>query len=200
MRFDTQAGPTNLWGNPSPEEMARAVLINPDRPDEKGGAYTCLRRIAEAIGGTSRPLRDSCIPAGITYLTQFAFHDLLFSGEDTPTGANRLDLALIYGNGPLVDREYYQGPAAPGSPRYLLLLNRTRISDAAPPWGADRDLPRMTRPQRELTGAHPGREALFPSPLSDSNLLLGPDANALGDVAQCCRRDTGRDSEAAISG
>lgn len=157
------------------------ILAGVEAQDPAGAApplIEALTLIAERIGGTRRPaLRkpagDSAIPAGVTYLAQFAVHDLDFRGPGDVSGAPRLDLALIYGDGPRHDAFAYQMPEHPGEPRTRLRLGRARPTAASPAWGAARDLPRLACPHLDVHGEEARTEVLVPNTFSDSNLLLG---------------------------
>lgn len=145
------------------------AALDPD----SGGGRDALRRIADKIGRTRRPGSVSEIPAGATYLAQFAAHDLDLRGREDIGGAPQLDLALIYGDGPKHDAFSYQTPGRPGEARSLLRVGRTRPADNSPAWGAARDLPRIACPHLDAHGVEAKSEVLVPNTFSDSNLLLG---------------------------
>ncbi|MBA3323934.1 MAG: hypothetical protein H0T41_01185 [Rhodobacteraceae bacterium] len=159
----------------------RAILADAEREEafaaiadpENGAGREVLRRIADKIGRTRRPGALSDIPAGATYLAQFAVHDLDLRGREDVSGAPRLDLALIYGDGPRHDAFAYQAPDGPGDPRRMLRMGRTRPTGDSPAWGAARDLPRVGCPHLDAHGVDARSEVLIPNAFSDSNLLLG---------------------------
>ena len=141
------------------------------------GARAALARIAGKIGKTRRPGARSDIPAGATYLAQFVALDLAQpcreSGRDLVGAEGRLELGLVYGDGPQHDAACYQIPAEPGEPRTRLRVGRARPKPSSPAWGALRDLPRVACPHLD---AHPGdgrSDVLVPDARSDSNLVLG---------------------------
>ncbi len=148
-----------------------AFAAIPDAAEEPG--RTALLQIAQRIGRTRRPGEVSDIPAGVTYFTQFLVHDLDFRGTAEADGGPRLDLALIYGDGPRHDAFAYQVPHHAGEPRSLLRVGRTRPTQTSPAWGAARDLPRIACPHLDTGGADLRTEVLVPNTLSDSNLILG---------------------------
>jgi hypothetical protein len=151
----------NLFGTPGPLDRFAAI----DAGSAEG--RTVLASIARKIAATRRPRARSAIPAGATYLAQFVAHDLDYAG------AGRLDLGLIYGEGPKRDAVCYQVPQAPGACRHLLRLGRTRTTDASPAWGPARDLPRTGCPHLDSRPGVGRSEVLVPNALSDSNALLG---------------------------
>lgn len=134
---------------------------------------TALAMIAARIATTRKPGVHSDIPAGSTYFAQFVVHDLDFRGPDDQDGPIRLDLALVYGDGPGHDALCYQVPARPGLPRHLLRIGRSRPTSTSPAWGAARDLPRIGCPHLDAHAAETKTEVLIPNRFSDSNLLLG---------------------------
>lgn len=148
---------------------AFAAIPDPESSDGR----KILRRIADKIGKTRRPGSESSIPAGSTYLAQFVAHDLDLRAREDIAGAPRLDLALIYGDGPKHDAFAYQVPAGPGEARSLLRMGRARPADNSPAWGAARDLPRAACPHLDAKGVETKSEVLVPNTFSDSNLLLG---------------------------
>ncbi len=139
----------------------------------EGESAKALAAIAAKIGKTRKPGAESGIPAGATYLAQFAIHDLDLHGREDRFGGPRLDLALIYGDGPRHDAFAYQVPTGPGEPRSLLRVGRARPAWNSPAWGATRDLPRTACPHLDSNGAETRSEVLIPNTFSDSNLLLG---------------------------
>ncbi len=130
-----------------------------------------LEKIAAKIAATRRPGAKSDIPAGVTYLTQFVVHDLDFPTRDSAEGP-RLDLGLIYGDGPKHDAFCYQVPFQAGVCRHLLRVGRTRPTPSSPAWGAARDLPRNSCPNLDARPVENRSEVLVPNTFSDSNLLL----------------------------
>lgn len=136
-----------------------------------------LARIADKIGRTRRPGAKSDIPAGATYLAQFVALDLAQpcreSGRDLVAAGGRLELGLVYGDGPRHDAACYQVPAQPGEPRTLLRVGRARPKPTSPAWGALRDLPRVACPHLDARPADGRAEVLVPDARSDSNLILG---------------------------
>ncbi len=142
-------------------------------PDPEGTGRTILRAIAGKIGRTRKPGSVSEIPAGATYLAQFAVHDLDMRGRDDVSGAPRLDLALIYGDGPRHDSFAYQVPDRAGEARRRLRIGRARPSGESPAWGAARDLPRTACPHLDARGVESRTEVLAPNAFSDSNLIFG---------------------------
>lgn len=150
-------------------DEAFAAIADP----EAGEGREALRKIAAKIGRTRRPGVLSDIPAGATYLAQFAAHDLDLRGREDVSGAPRLDLALIYGDGPKHDAFAYQVPEAPGEARRMLRMGRARPTGDSPAWGAARDLPRAGCPHLDAHGVDAKSEVLIPNSFSDSNLLLG---------------------------
>jgi hypothetical protein len=136
-------------------------------------AESALDVIAARIGSARKPGAESDIPAGSTYFAQFVIHDLDFRGPDDRAGPIRLDLALIYGDGPGHDATCYQVPSRPGMPRHLLRIGRSRPTPTSPAWGAARDLPRIGCPHLDAHAAEAKTEVLVPNRFSDSNLLLG---------------------------
>lgn len=130
-----------------------------------------LDAIAAKIRRTRRPGAVSEIPAGATYLAQFAALDLdQCRGE---SGGGRLGLDLVYGGGPVRDAGCYQVPQEAGDPRILLRVGRVRPRSSAPAWGALRDLPRVACPHLDGRPADGRSEVLVPDARSDSNLVLG---------------------------
>ena len=154
---------------PAAASEAFAAIADP----ESDAGCDILRAIAGKIGATRRPGVQSSIPAGSTYLAQFVTHDIDFRSPEDPSGAPRLDLALIYGDGPRHDAFAYQVPSGAGEQRSLLRLGRARPSDTSPAWGAARDLPRAACPHLDAHGVESKSEVLVPNTLSDSNLILG---------------------------
>ncbi|MBP7242296.1 hypothetical protein [Amaricoccus sp.] len=154
------------------EGEAFAAIADP----EHGEGRETLLAIARKIGRFD-PDRDptltSAIPAGVTYLTQFAAHDLDLRGREDVDGRPMLDLALIYGDGPRHDPFAYQVPQGPGEPRHLLRIGRARPAWNSPAWGAARDLPRASCPHLDAHGIEARSEVLIPNTFSDSNLILG---------------------------
>ncbi len=132
-----------------------------------------LEAVARAISSTERPEKTSDIPAGSTYLAQFAVHDLDMPSRHDAVNRRQLNLAIIYGDGPANDASCYQVPERPGDGRYLLRIGRTRPTASSPAWGAARDLPRISCPHLDLHGSESRTEVLVPNAFSDSNLLLG---------------------------
>ncbi|MEM8569704.1 MAG: hypothetical protein AAGG56_02245 [Pseudomonadota bacterium] len=170
----TQASEQNIYGPAEMEETASAIRVEADAATRKGGGAAVLQKIAQKIAATRRPGADSSIPAGVTYLLQFATLDLDFLGQNPDEKLEKkLDLSLIYGDGPVQDAAFYQVPAAPGLQRFLLRLNRTRRTELSPPWGAARDLPRASCSHLDIVGIDAGTEVLLPNALSDSSLQLG---------------------------
>ncbi len=119
--------PRNLFGTPSEGETFAGLGQEADAETDPA-----LRRIAAKIGATRRPGAASDIPAGATYLAQFASHDLDFRGRVGDAEHGRLDLGLIYGDGPKHDTFCYQLPERRGAPRHLLRVGRTRPSPDSP--------------------------------------------------------------------
>lgn len=162
----------NLFGPRRPP----AVHDAPDDP-AASATRTALTRIAEKIGRTRRPGAASDIPAGATYLGQFVALDLAQpcrdSGRDLVEAGGRLELGLVYGDGPRHDAACYQVPAEPGAPRTLLRIGRIRPKPSSPAWGALRDLPRVACPHLDARPADGRAEVLVPDARSDSNLILG---------------------------
>lgn len=153
---------------------AFAAIADPDDPTGEG--RKALLAIAAKIGRFDRdakPGRVSGIPAGVTYLTQFATHDLDLRGREDEAGRPQLDLSLIYGDGPRHDPFAYQVPQGPGEPRSLLRIGRARPAWNSPAWGAARDLPRASCPHLDAHGIEARSEVLIPNAFSDSNLILG---------------------------
>jgi len=144
-----------------------------DDPASDKAARAALVAIAAHLGATPRPGSRSDIPAGATYLAQLAVHDLDFHDRDAPGPKPRLDLSLIYGDGPRHDAAFYQVPDGPGQPRYLLRVGRTRPTPASPAWGAARDLPRTACPHLDGHGVETRTDVMIPNAFSDSNLMLG---------------------------
>jgi hypothetical protein len=159
--------PRNLFGTPSEAETFAGLGQGADAE-----SHPTLRRIAAKIGATRRPAAASDIPAGATYLAQFASHDLDFRGRVGDAEHGRLDLGLIYGDGPKHDSFCYQLPERPGAPRHLLRVGRTRPSPDSPAWGAARDLPRASCPHLDNGSTDDRTEALIPNAFSDSNAIL----------------------------
>ena len=159
--------PRNLFGIPAEGETFAGLGA-----DAEAEGHPALRRIAAKIGSTRRPGAASDIPAGATYLAQFASHDLDFRGRVGDAEHGRLDLGLIYGDGPKHDAFCYQLPEHPGAPRHLLRVGRTRPSPNSPAWGAARDLPRASCPHLDNGSSDHRTEALIPNAFSDSNALL----------------------------
>lgn len=153
------------------EGEAFAAIADPEIEASPGRA--ALRAIAAKIGRTRRPGMESDIPAGATYLAQFAVHDLDLRSREDVTGQPLLDLALIYGDGPKHDAFLFQVPEAPGEPRCLLRMGRARPSANSPAWGAARDLPRAACPHLDAHGVESRSEVMVPNSFSDSNLMLG---------------------------
>ena len=147
MSQQTDAAATDIFAIPSANEKFAAIA---DPEGTEGLAI--LKSIAKKIAGTRHPGATSDIPAGATYLAQFAVHDLDFMTREGTAGASLLDLALIYGDGPKHDAFCYQVPAEPGAPRYLLRIGRTRPTTTSPAWGAARDLPRAACPHLDARG------------------------------------------------
>lgn len=140
---------------------------------ESGAGAEALLWIATKIGRTRRPGATSAIPAGATYLAQFVAHDLDLRSREDIDGSPRLDLALIYGDGPRHATFAYQVPRGAGEPRSMLRVGRARPAWNSPAWGAARDLPRASCPHLDAHGAETRTEAMVPNSFSDSNLLLG---------------------------
>jgi hypothetical protein len=144
-----------------------------DDPANDPAEMAALLAVAAHLGAKPRPGSRSDIPAGATYLAQLAVHDLDFHDRDAPGPEPRLDLSLIYGDGPRHDAPFYQVPAGPGQPRHLLRIGRTRPTEASPAWGAARDLPRTGCPHLDAHGVETRTDVLIPNTFSDSNLMLG---------------------------
>lgn len=162
---------TGIVDDAGPGE-AFAAIADP----EQGEGRAALLAIAAKIGRFDKdrdPGRLSGIPAGVTYLTQFAAHDLDLRGRDDIDGRPQLDLALVYGDGPKHDSFAYQVPQGAGEPRSLLRIGRARPAWNSPAWGAARDLPRTSCPHLDAHGMEARSEVLIPNAFSDSNLLLG---------------------------
>ncbi len=157
----------NLFGAPSEGETFAGLGSDAD-----ADGHPALGRIAAKIGATRRPGAASDIPAGATYLAQFASHDLDFRGRVGDAEHGRLDLGLIYGDGPTHDTFCYQLPDRPGAPRHLLRVGRTRPTPESPAWGAARDLPRASCPHLDNGASDDRTEALIPNAFSDSNAIL----------------------------
>jgi hypothetical protein len=157
----------DILAEPGPGEAFAAI------PDPEGAGREALVAVAAKIGRTRKPLALSDIPAGSTYLAQFAVHDIDLRAREDVGGAPRLDLALIYGDGPRHDSFAYQVPDRPGEPRSLLRTGRAKPSWNSPAWGAARDLPRAACPHLDARGEEARTEVLVPNGFSDSNLLLG---------------------------
>jgi hypothetical protein len=153
------------------EGEAFAAIADPDVEASPGRKV--LHAIATKIGRTRLPSAESDIPAGATYLAQFAVHDLDLRSREDVTGRPLLDLALIYGDGPKHDTFLYQVPDAAGEPRCLLRMGRARPSANSPAWGAARDLPRTSCPHLDAHGVDVRSEVMIPNAFSDSNLMLG---------------------------
>lgn len=153
----------------APEAGERfAAIADPRGPE----GFACLRAIADKIGRTRRAGAVSDIPAGATYLAQFAVHDIDFPTREGAGAEGLLDLSLIYGDGPRHDAFCYQAPAQAGAPRNLLRVGRTRPTASSPAWGAARDLPRASCPHLDAWPSESKTEVLIPNALSDSNALL----------------------------
>lgn len=159
--------PTGLFGTPDPADRF-AGIADPSSP----AGMAALRSIAGKIGRTRRPGAVSAIPAGATYLAQFAAHDLDFLTREGTADQSLLDLALIYGDGPRHDAFCYQVPAEAGATRHLLRVGRTRPTAGSPAWGASRDLPRTACPHLDGRAVESKTEVLVPNAFSDSNALL----------------------------
>lgn len=163
------ASPLPSLSEPAPAEAVFAAFDGVPEPE----AAAALAAVAARIAAARRPAAVSDIPAGSTYFTQFVVHDLDFRGPDDASGPIRLDLALIYGDGPGHDAYCYQVPSRPGMPRHLLRIGRSRPTATSPAWGAARDLPRIGCPHLDAHAAESKTEVLIPNRFSDSNLLLG---------------------------
>lgn len=148
---------------------AFAGVSDPAAPE----GLAVLTAIAAKIGSKRKPGATSDIPAGATYLAQLAAHDLDLRSREDVGSAPRLDLAVIYGDGPTHDAPLYQVPDRAGEPRKLLRLGRARPSPSSPPWGAARDLPRAACPHLDANGSEALTEVLVANSATDSNLLLG---------------------------
>ncbi len=178
--MNTIAESQNIFGPPEPREVFAGF-----GDATEGDGRAALALIAEKIGRTRRPGAKSDIPAGATYLAQFVAHDLdqpsrrgdrAAESESVPESLRdfgRLDLGLVYGDGPRHDAACYRVPVTPGEARHLLRIGRTRPKPGAPAWGALRDLPRTSCPHLDPRGVEGRSEVLVPNALSDSNLLLG---------------------------
>jgi Animal haem peroxidase len=151
---------SNLFGVPAPDDRFAGIA---DPVSERD----VLARIARKIANTRRPGVRSAIPAGATYLAQLVAHDLDYAG------AGRLDLGIVYGDGPRRDASCYQVPQERGTGRHLLRVGRTRTREHLPVWGPARDLPRAACPHLDARPGEGRSEVLVPNELSDSNLLLG---------------------------
>lgn len=177
--------PTNGNGvETTTRKVGPAILADPASAEAFAGLADAgaeegshaLRAIAKKIGANvpaPADAIDSDIPAGATYLAQFAVHDLDLRGREDVAGVPRMDLSLIYGDGPKHDAAFYQVPEGPGRPRSALRLGRARPGWNSPAWGAARDLPRAACPHLDVRGIDARSEVLIPNALSDSNLILG---------------------------
>ncbi len=154
---------------PAGEGEGFAAISDPDA----GPGREVLRKIAAKIGRTPQPAHRSEIPAGATYLAQFAAHDLDFLTTDGTPEGSLLDLAVMYGDGPKHDAFAYQVPGKPGVARHLLRVGRTRPTETSPAWGAARDLPRASCPHLDQHPEDRKSEVLVANALSDSNLMFG---------------------------
>jgi len=151
----------NLFGAPGRRDRFAAIA-----DAEAAEGREALAKIARKIAATRRPGARSAIPAGAIHLAQFVAHDLDYGGD------GRLELGLIYGDGPKRDAVCYQAPQAPGADRHLLRLGRTRTTDQSPAWGPARDLPRAGCPHLDARPGAGRSEVLVPNGRSDSNALL----------------------------
>jgi hypothetical protein len=130
------------------------------------------RKIGDAIvqggGGESR------IPAGFTYLGQFADHDLTFDKTNVMLGQNVTPADLLQGRSPSLDLDsvYGAGPGDPGSEKFYeadglhLRMGRTDAADGFPAMDGF-DLPRGTG-----TTQAQKRTAIIPDPRNDENLAV----------------------------
>src|SRR5438034_2172022 len=129
-------------------------------------------RIAEAMtvggGGASQ------VPAGFTYLGQFADHDLTFDKTKVMFGQHISPTDLLQGRSPSLDLDsvYGAGPTDPKSAKFYeadglhLKMGKTEASDGIPAKEGF-DLPRGA-------GTTPAakRSAIIPDPRNDENLAV----------------------------
>jgi hypothetical protein len=125
---------------------------------------------AMAVGGGGA----SQIPAGFTYLGQFADHDLTFDKTKVMLGHNISTADLIQGRSPSLDLDsmYGAGPTEPGSAKFYeadglhLKMGRTVAADGIPAKDGF-DLPRGAG-----STASAKRKAIIPDPRNDENLAV----------------------------
>ena len=122
---------------------------------------------------------QSEIPAGYTYLAQFAVHDMLSStplsgggGPDRPKNRETpgLELRSLYGGGPDASAGLYEPPAPAGKPGRLRI---GRLNRARPPQylqGSEADVPRE-RHADSASGALPTEPALADGRNADTLIL-----------------------------
>ncbi|KPW47384.1 hypothetical protein ALO95_200438 [Pseudomonas syringae pv. antirrhini] len=122
---------------------------------------------------------DSDIPAGFTYLAQFVDHDLTRDRTDVPFGtpvtdpgqleqarSPALDLDSLYGNGPIVDPQFYLEDG---------IHIKTGQTSASPPDDiANISLDHFDLHRRGASATEPkeARSAQIPDPRNDENLAV----------------------------
>lgn len=134
--------------------------------------------------GLSHAGEQSDIPAGYTYLAQFAIHDMLRStplvSRDGATAVNPdneesagLDLRSLYGSGPDKSPELYKSGPTAGKKGRLRIGHLNKASNALPPRfekGAMADVPRDPA-ARSAPGALPTEPALADDRNADTLIL-----------------------------
>ncbi|HXJ65473.1 MAG TPA: peroxidase family protein, partial [Actinomycetota bacterium] len=129
---------------------------------------TVAAAMTQGGGGASQ------IPAGFTYLGQFADHDLTFDKTTVMLGQNVTPADLLQGRSPSLDLDslYGAGPADPGSAMFYesdglhLKVGRTDAADGFPAMDGF-DLPRGAG-----STVAAKRTAIIPDPRNDENLAV----------------------------
>lgn len=105
----------------TPTELTRRFLFSRVGPVGKQLDTGLLQKVAQTMVAPTGPLTPSKIPAGYTYLGQFADHDMTLDKTAVALGANvtveelqqgrspTLDLDTLYGLGPIKDAAFYDG-------------------------------------------------------------------------------------------
>ncbi|HEX5468635.1 MAG TPA: heme peroxidase family protein [Gaiellaceae bacterium] len=130
------------------------------------------RKLAQAM--TARDGRAGSVPAGYTYLGQFADHDLTFDKTKVMLGEHVGPADLLQARSPTLDLDslYGAGPADPGSAKFYepdgihLKMGKTRAADGIPAKDGF-DLPRGAG-----STAKAKRKAVIPDPRNDENLAV----------------------------
>lgn len=156
------------------------VEVNGTGETDVASTLELFEQLAQRMNGNARPAGDTTfenrnIPAGYTYLAQFAAHDLTINSEDRidllsktrveNLQARPLILDSLYANGPLISSFCYQHAATQAPDSARLRLEGVRNENGTAP---RRDIGRLCEVAAGISAGRP----LVADARSDNNAVL----------------------------